>query len=116
MNKTTKTATGGAGIPYGHVPGHQFHDVDCELRQRGARWVCILTETWGSAQGQGRDEVHGRNVYRGAGETPDDACRDARGQMRAGDPGDPAAASYASTACAEALAQIDDAEDAPEAP
>ena len=73
MNKTTKTVTGGAGIPYGHVPGHQFHDVDCELRQRGARWVCILTETWGSAQGY--DEVHGRNVYRGAGETPDDACR-----------------------------------------
>jgi len=60
MNKTTKTVTGGAGIPYGHVPGHQFHDVDCELRQRGC------------AVGLHPD---GRNVYRGAGETPDDACR-----------------------------------------
>jgi hypothetical protein len=49
-----------AGREYGHVPGHNYHDVDVEVTgPHAGRYVATATETWGSAQGH--DEEHGRN-------------------------------------------------------
>jgi len=47
------------GTAYGHVPGHQYHDVDVTVtRSRKGVWTISVLETWGSAQGY--DEEHGR--------------------------------------------------------
>ena len=51
-------ASGEAGKPYGHVPGHQYHDVEVGIGRRGIQYRCVILETWGSAQGY--DEEHGR--------------------------------------------------------
>lgn len=102
---TRKTIRTSAGVPYGHVPGHRYLDVDCVLRQsRHGGWLCTLTETWGSAQGY--DEEHGRLQYSGTGDTPAGACRDAVRQI----PTDDACVPYAHTAAAKA---IDEAEALP---
>jgi hypothetical protein len=70
------TATGSAGREYGHVPGHQYHDVDVTISRRpSGRWRVEIIETWGSAQGY--DEEHGRKTVIGRGEELDDAVRDA---------------------------------------
>lgn len=52
-------ATGSKGTPYGHVPGHSYHDVDVTISQRDGKFRVEVLETWGSAQGY--DEEHGRN-------------------------------------------------------
>jgi len=46
-----------AGNQYGHVPGHNYHDVTVECDPDGSN--AFATEVWGSAQGY--DEEHGRN-------------------------------------------------------
>ncbi|MDE2469788.1 MAG: hypothetical protein KGL35_13880, partial [Bradyrhizobium sp.] len=53
-------ARASAGKAYGHVPGHQYHDVDAILTLRKSTGIyrCQLVESWGSAQGY--DEEHGR--------------------------------------------------------
>lgn len=56
------------GIPYGHVPGHQYHDVDVVVSQsRDGKFRCHIVESWGSAQGY--DQEHGRIEATGRGET-----------------------------------------------
>lgn len=47
------------GKPYGHVPGHQYHDVKVTIGKRGKKIRVDVFEVWGSAQGY--DEEHGRN-------------------------------------------------------
>ena len=56
------------GNEYGHVPGHNYNDVDVTitLHLRG-RWTVDILETWGSAQGE--DEEHGRRHVVGSGDT-----------------------------------------------
>lgn len=74
--KTIK-ATGSAGTEYGHVPGHQYHDVDVTItRSRRGKWTVEVLETWGSAQGY--DEEHGRKKVIGRGDDLRDAMSDAR--------------------------------------
>ena len=69
--------TGSAGKQYGHVPGHQYHDVDVTITRRSSgRWRVSVLETWGSAQGY--DEEHGRKTVVGRGDDLDSALADAR--------------------------------------
>src|SRR5262245_46503982 len=49
---------GEAGRPYGHVPGHEYLDV--EVLKRRSNFVLLVT--WGSAQGR-HDQEHGRSEY-----------------------------------------------------
>lgn len=58
-SKWTDVASGSKGTKYGHVPGHQFHDVDVTIQHGAKGYRVEVIETWGSAQGY--DEVHGRN-------------------------------------------------------
>ena len=51
-------AEGAVGTPYGHVPGHHYHDVIVAVGQRGQQYRAVALEVWGSCQG--RDEEHGR--------------------------------------------------------
>ena len=65
------------GNEYGHVPGHQYRDVDVTIvRTRKGNWTVEILETWGSAQGY--DEEHGRKKVIGRGNSLDGAVRDAR--------------------------------------
>lgn len=48
------------GTPYGHVPGHGYTDVEVGVGKRGNVFRVAVIKTWGSAQGIGRDEEHGR--------------------------------------------------------
>lgn len=66
------------GKEYGHVPGHQYHDVDGTLTKTRYGWRCELVETWGSAQGQ--DEEHGRNTASGRAESPYKAVERAKAE------------------------------------
>lgn len=59
MATKTKAKSYYAGRPYGHVPGHHYLDADLCVTARCAS----ITITWGSAQGQGCDEEHGRVEY-----------------------------------------------------
>lgn len=70
-------AKASAGTEYGHVPGHQYHDVDIVVshRPRLETFRVHVVENWGSAQGC--DEEHGRREVVGRGLTIDDACSDA---------------------------------------
>jgi hypothetical protein len=54
----TELANVSRGVPYGHVPGHRYHDVDVVVSQRGPVFRVHVVESWGSAQGE--DEEHGR--------------------------------------------------------
>lgn len=69
-------ASKSAGKEYGHVPGHQYHDVDVVISHRSGRYRCHACESWGSAQGY--DEEHGRREAIGRGESIAEAVRDAR--------------------------------------
>lgn len=74
--KAIKT-NGRAGKAYGHVPGHQYHDVDVTIRRtRNGNWTVEILETWGSAQGY--DEEHGRKRVIGRDDSLAGAVRDAR--------------------------------------
>ena len=71
-----------AGAPYGHVPGHQYHDVDVVVSRRGEDlFRCHVCESWGSAQGY--DEEHGRREAIGRGESIAEAVTDARTRAQA---------------------------------
>lgn len=65
------------GTEYGHVPGHQYHDVDVVISQsRDNRFRCHIVETWGSAQGY--DQEHGRREATGRGESIEEAADNAK--------------------------------------
>lgn len=68
-------ASESVGKEYGHLPGHQYHDVDVVVSERGEKFRCHVVESWGSAQGY--DEEHGRKEAIGRGDTIREACRDA---------------------------------------
>jgi hypothetical protein len=53
------------GKPYGHTPGHKYHDVDALVSSKGDKFRCHVVESWGSAQGY--DEEHGRREVTGRG-------------------------------------------------
>jgi hypothetical protein len=76
----TEQSSESAGKAYGHVPGHQYHDVDVVVsvieRADGDKFRCHVVESWGSAQGY--DEEHGRREAIGRGESIREVCRDAR--------------------------------------
>lgn len=65
------------GIPYGHVPGHQYHDVDVVVSRSGSSYRCHVVESWGSAQE--RDQEHGRKEAIGRGSSIRAAIMAARG-------------------------------------
>jgi hypothetical protein len=72
-----------AGDAYGHVPGHQYHDVDVLISQ-GKHVVRVqIVESWGSAQGY--DQEHGRKTVTARGDTIRRVAADAeRMAVRAG--------------------------------
>jgi hypothetical protein len=78
MAKWTEIVSEGVGVPYGHVPGHQYHDVDATLYQRPGEYRIDLIEHWGSAQG--RDEEHGRREVSGYGATIAEAVTEAKAE------------------------------------
>jgi hypothetical protein len=65
-----------AGNEYGHVPGHQYHDVDVVISTRGGKYRVQVVESWGSCQGY--NEEHGRREVIGRGDTIREAVADAR--------------------------------------
>lgn len=71
-----KLADVSVGVPYGHVPGHQYRDVDVVISRRDETIRCYVVESWGSAQGY--DEEHGRREVSGRGVSIRDAAQDAR--------------------------------------
>lgn len=73
-------ASESSGKAYGHVPGHQYHDVDVVISERSGKFRCHVVESWGSAQGY--DEEHGRREAIGRGETIRAAVSDARTRSR----------------------------------
>lgn len=79
----TELASASNGNPYGHVPGHQYRDVDVVVSARGDKYRVHVVESWGSAQGY--DEEHGRREVIGRGESVREAVEDAR--QRAKDAG-----------------------------
>lgn len=72
----TELASESAGAEYGHVPGHQYHDVDVVVSERNGTYRVHVCESWGSAQGY--DEEHGRCEAIGRGDTIRQACDEAR--------------------------------------
>ena len=64
-----------AGKEYGHVPGHQYHDVRVVISRRGSFFRCLVRETWGASQG--RPQEHGRTEAIGRGGSIHEACRQA---------------------------------------
>lgn len=73
---TPRTWSATVGTEYGHVPGHNYHDVEVTITEKAGRWSVRVLETWGSAQGY--DEEHGRHEVVGRGDTLAEAERDAR--------------------------------------
>lgn len=76
----TKIAEASKGTPYGHVPGHNYHDVDVTISQSGAKLRVEVLETWGSAQGYDRE--HGRNRVVAIDEDLDTAVRIANSRAK----------------------------------
>lgn len=70
-----KIAESCVGKPYGHVPGHQYHDVETLISAKSGRYRVHVVESWGSAQGY--DEEHGRREVIGRGDCLRDAIDDA---------------------------------------
>lgn len=108
MSKMTYTEIASAcvGTPYGHVPGHQFRDVDVTIGRRGERIRVEVKESWGSAQGY--DEVHGAKRVVAIDGDVGAACRVAR--QRAIEAG--IGIEYMAQALSEAEAEAIDALDA----
>jgi hypothetical protein len=73
-------ASESAGKAYGHVPGHQYRDVNVVVSTRGDKLRCHVVESWGSCQGY--DEEHGRREAIGRGESIRGAVDDARQRSR----------------------------------
>ena len=73
-------ASESAGEAYGHIPGHQYHDVDVVVSERGDKFRAHVCESWGSAQGY--DEEHGRREAIGRGESIRAGIADARSRAR----------------------------------
>jgi|ERR1039458_1716404 hypothetical protein len=72
MNKKQIEVSVTTGKPYGHVPGHYYHDVEVSIERKATgRWVVDVLETWGNCQGH--DEEHGRTHIIGRGPTLDAA-------------------------------------------
>lgn len=69
-------ATESAFKPYGHVPGHQYHDCDVVVSNKGDKFRVHVVESWGSCQGW--DEEHGRREAIGRGDSIREAIADAR--------------------------------------
>ena len=67
-----------AGRPYGHVPGHQWHDVDVVISERDGRFRCHVVESTGSSQGRGADQEHNRTEVIGRGDSITEAADNAR--------------------------------------
>jgi len=76
----TELASTSVGIPYGHVPGHHYHDVNVVISKRGGKYRVHVCESWGSAQGY--DEEHGRIEVIGRGEDIDDAASGAKAMAK----------------------------------
>lgn len=74
------------GHKYGHVPGHNYHDVDVVVSRKEESFRCAVRETWGSAQG--RDEEHGRKEAVARGTSVEEVIRSARGEAIAAGIGD----------------------------
>ena len=72
----TELASESTGRAYGHVPGHQYHDVDVVVSTRSDKFRVHVCESWGSAQGY--DEEHGRREAIGRGDSIRDAIDNAR--------------------------------------
>lgn len=69
-------AKASAGKPYGHVPGHYYHDAECVISTAGKGTYRVhVVESWGSCQGY--DEEHGRREVIGRGESIEQACAEA---------------------------------------
>lgn len=67
---------------YGHVPGHQYHDVDVVISRKADDSVRVhVCESWGSCQGY--NEEHGRKEAIGRGESIAEAIRNARERSKA---------------------------------
>lgn len=66
------------GKPYGHVPGHGFHDVDVTvgINGRGTVYRVAVEETSGSCQGH--DEVHHRSGVSARANTIKEAAAEAK--------------------------------------
>ncbi|MBX3264887.1 MAG: hypothetical protein KF782_34770 [Labilithrix sp.] len=99
------TITAEAGRAYGHVPGHQFLDVEITCAPCGSRWLATLTVTAGSAQ-----ESHGRNdtIYReeeyaATSSSAEDAIERVKEEALDGSDGDEEQERYVRTAAARAL-------------
>lgn len=77
----TRLAETTVGAPYGHVPGHQYHDVDVLIsRSAGGTIRVQIVETWGSCQGY--DEEHGRRSVVARDVSLEQACREATVRAR----------------------------------
>jgi hypothetical protein len=94
-----KKVTAIAGKPYGHVPGHTYHDVEVEASGK----LATLAVVWGSAQGY--DEEHGRREYARRGSSLIDAL-DAVRDAALAEESDDAVRGYIETACARAQAEV----------
>lgn len=71
----TELASESVGKPYGHVPGHHYHDVEVVISKRADSFRVHVVESWGSAQGY--DEEHGRREVIGRGGSIGSACDNA---------------------------------------
>jgi hypothetical protein len=106
--KKLRTAVS-VGEPYGHIPGHQYQDVDVEVtRSRRGTWRIEVLETWGSCQG--RDEEHGRKRVIGRGETLSDAAADAEAKAEKAE----MHKAYTIQAISQAVAEAEDEAEADE--
>lgn len=76
----TKIADASKGTEFGHVPGHQYHDVDVTISKSGEKLRVEVLETWGSAEGY--DEEHGRNRVVAIDEDLDTAVRIANARAK----------------------------------
>ena len=103
-----------AGRSYGHVPGHQYHDVEAVLTPSNYRgWKCSLTYVWGSCQGatgnDARDlQQHGVLLVAEYGATPWDAADEA--VRRLSEHEDDEATEYAREATGQVVQQYEEAQ------
>lgn len=73
----TRLAGQSAGKAYGHVPGHQYHDVDVVISETPRKSYRVhVVESSGSCQGH--DEERERCEVIGRGDTIPGAVQDAR--------------------------------------